>query len=142
MAVLHFRLQVTTALFILLWARVDGLSPLMQQFTRRIVVQGHLATENVIAAWYSSMLLLAVAAMACLAWLVDRPAVTSVILGARTMEQLKDNLGAIGLHLSAEETARLDAASDPGAADYPYGGHGTHQRNRTVDPAEWLASAP
>jgi aryl-alcohol dehydrogenase-like predicted oxidoreductase len=81
-------------------------------------------------------------AQVALAWLVDRPAVTSVILGARTMEQLKDNLGAAGLHLSAEETARLDAASDPGAADYPYGGHGNHQRNRTVDPAEWLASAP
>jgi aryl-alcohol dehydrogenase-like predicted oxidoreductase len=81
-------------------------------------------------------------AQVALAWLVDRPAVTSVILGARTMEQLKDNLGAAGLRLSAEETARLDAASDPGAADYPYGGHGNHQRNRTVDPAEWLASAP
>ena len=81
-------------------------------------------------------------AQVALAWLVDRPAVTSVILGARTMEQLKDNLGAAGLHLSAEETARLDAASDPGAADYPYGGHGIHQRNRTVDPAVWLASAP
>ena len=38
-----------------------------------------------------------------------------MILGARTMEQLKDNLGAVGLHLSAEETTRLDAASDPGA---------------------------
>ena len=81
-------------------------------------------------------------AQVALAWLVDRPAVTSVILGARTMEQLTDNLGAAGLHLSAEETARLDAASDPGAADYPYGGHGIHQRNRTVDPAEWLATAP
>ena len=52
------------------------------------------------------------------------PAVTSVILGARTIEQLEDNLGAAGLHLSAEETARLDAASDPAPADYPYGGSG------------------
>ena len=81
-------------------------------------------------------------AQVALAWLVDRPAVTSVILGARTMEQLKDNLGAAGMHLSADETASLDAASDPGAADYPYGGHGLHQRHRTVDPAEWLANAP
>jgi aryl-alcohol dehydrogenase-like predicted oxidoreductase len=81
-------------------------------------------------------------AQVALAWLVDRRAVTSVILGARTMEQLTDNLGAAGLHLSAEETARLDAASDPGAADYPYGGPGIHQRGRTVDPTEWLASAP
>src|SRR3954451_9103745 len=60
-------------------------------------------------------------AQVALAWLADRPTVTSVILGARTTEQLDDNLGAADLHLSEEETARLDAASDPGAADYPYG---------------------
>src|SRR3954452_11049128 len=65
-----------------------------------------------------------------LAWLVDRPQMTSVILGARTLEQLQDNLGAAGLHLSAEETARLDAASDPAPADYPYGGPGVEQRSR------------
>jgi len=81
-------------------------------------------------------------AQVALAWVADRPSVTSVILGARTVEQLADNLGAAGLHLSEEETARLDAASDPGAADYPYGVPGVHQRGRTVDPAEWLASAP
>jgi aryl-alcohol dehydrogenase-like predicted oxidoreductase len=63
-------------------------------------------------------------ARVALAWLVDRPAVSSVILGARTLAQLDDNLGAAGLHLTAEETARLDTASDPGAADYPYGGPG------------------
>jgi aryl-alcohol dehydrogenase-like predicted oxidoreductase len=68
-----------------------------------------------------------------LAWLVDRPAVTSVILGARTTDQLEDNLGAAGLHLTDEETARLDAASDPGAADYPYGGPGIAQRARSLD---------
>jgi aryl-alcohol dehydrogenase-like predicted oxidoreductase len=69
-------------------------------------------------------------AQVALAWLVDRPAVTSVILGARTTAQLDDNLGAAGLRLSVEETARLDAASDPGAADYPYGGPGIEQRSR------------
>ena len=67
-----------------------------------------------------------------LAWLHDRPAVTSVILGARTTEQLADNLGAVGLHLSAEEVARLDAASDPEPADYPYGAIGRGQRERTL----------
>ena len=72
-------------------------------------------------------------AQVALAWLVDRPAVTSVILGARTTSQLDDNLGAAGVHLSGEETARLDAASDPGAADYPYGGPGVEQRNRSLD---------
>jgi aryl-alcohol dehydrogenase-like predicted oxidoreductase len=47
--------------------------------------------------------------------------VTSVILGARTLEQLDDNLGTAGLHLSAEETALLDEASTPIVDDYPYG---------------------
>ena len=71
-------------------------------------------------------------AQVALAWLIDRPMVSSVILGARTVEQLEDNLGAAGLHLSEEETARLDAASDPGAADYPYGEPGIEQRSRSV----------
>ena len=67
-----------------------------------------------------------------LAWLVDRPAVTSVILGARTTEQLEDNLAAADLHLTDEERKQLDEASDPGAADYPYGGPGTAQRDRPI----------
>ena len=71
-------------------------------------------------------------AQIALAWLVDRPSVTSVILGARTLEQLEDNLGAAGLHLSEEERDRLDAVSDPGAADYPYGGPGREQRSRKI----------
>ena len=71
-------------------------------------------------------------AQVALAWLVDRPAVTSVILGARTTEQLNDNLGAADLHLTAEEREQLDQASDPGAADYPYGGPGTAQRDRPI----------
>jgi aryl-alcohol dehydrogenase-like predicted oxidoreductase len=72
-------------------------------------------------------------AQVALAWLADRPQVTSVILGARTLEQLEDNLGAAGLHLDAEETARLDAASDPAPADYPYGGPGVQQRSRSLE---------
>lgn len=71
-------------------------------------------------------------AQVALAWLVDRPAVTSVILGARTTAQLEDNLEAAGMHLSPEETARLDEASDPRPADYPYGGPGTQQRSRPL----------
>jgi hypothetical protein len=43
----------------------------MKQFTRYVLVQGHLATENVIAVWYSSMLLLSVAALSAAAWMVD-----------------------------------------------------------------------
>jgi aryl-alcohol dehydrogenase-like predicted oxidoreductase len=71
-------------------------------------------------------------AQVALAWLADRPGVTSVILGARTTEQLEDDLGAAGLHLDPEETAALDAASDPTPADYPYGGPGREQRARPV----------
>ncbi|MGZ4604161.1 MAG: aldo/keto reductase [Kineosporiaceae bacterium] len=72
-------------------------------------------------------------ARVALAWLHDRPAVTSVILGSRTVDQLRDNLGAAGLHLSPEEIEALDAASEPGAADYPYGGPGSDQRSRKIE---------
>src|SRR4051794_29036722 len=71
-------------------------------------------------------------AQVALAWLAARPQVTSVILGARTLEQLEDNLGAADLVLSEEETARLDAASDPAPPDYPYGELGVQQRSRTL----------
>jgi len=71
-------------------------------------------------------------AQVALAWLVDRPTVTSVILGARTLEQLEDNLGVADLHLSPAETEQLDAASDPGPADYPYGQPGVEQRSRKI----------
>lgn len=67
-----------------------------------------------------------------LAWLHDRPGVTSVILGARTPEQLHGNLAAADVHLTAEETAALDAASDPGVGDYPYGIPGIQQRSRDI----------
>jgi len=71
-------------------------------------------------------------AQVALAWLVARPAVTSVILGARTTEQLRDNLGAADLVLSEDEMARLELVSDPAPADYPYGGPGINQRSRTL----------
>jgi aryl-alcohol dehydrogenase-like predicted oxidoreductase len=73
-------------------------------------------------------------AQVALAWLVDRPAVTSVILGARTLEQLDDNLGAADLHLSADETDRLVQASTPIVDDYPYGELGVDQRDRRLPP--------
>jgi aryl-alcohol dehydrogenase-like predicted oxidoreductase len=65
-----------------------------------------------------------------LAWVTARPAVTSTILGARTMDQLEANLRAASLHLTAEETATLDAVSHPPAVDYPYGEMGVQQRSR------------
>ena len=69
-------------------------------------------------------------AQVALAWVADRPAVTSVILGARTVAQLDDNLGAADLHLSDEETGLLTEASTPHVADYPYGQPGIDQRSR------------
>jgi aryl-alcohol dehydrogenase-like predicted oxidoreductase len=67
-----------------------------------------------------------------LAWVTDRPAVTSTILGARTLSQLEANLRSAGLHLTSAETAALDAASDPQPVDYPYGELGVDQRARVL----------
>jgi len=54
-----------------------------------------------------------------LAWLLSRPAVSSVIFGARTVAQLDENLGASELVLPAEVLQKLDAASAP-ELGYPY----------------------
>jgi aryl-alcohol dehydrogenase-like predicted oxidoreductase len=67
-----------------------------------------------------------------LAWVTARPAVSSTILGARTVTQLEANLRAAGLRLTAAQTAVLDAASNPHPADYPYGELGVEQRARTL----------
>lgn len=67
-----------------------------------------------------------------LAWLAAQPAVTSVILGARTVEQLTDNLGAADLELTPEELQRLSDVSAPRADDYPYGPAGVQQRERRL----------
>lgn len=67
-----------------------------------------------------------------LAWLGSRPAVTSVIIGARTREQLTDNMAAADLQLTEGELARLTDASAPTVDDYPYGPAGVAQRSRTI----------
>mgnify|MGYP001815457232 CR=1 FL=1 len=67
-----------------------------------------------------------------LAWLQTRPAMTSVIHGARTLEQLLANLDAVAVTLTAAQVARLDEASDPSPADYPYGTAGADQRSRVL----------
>ena len=56
-------------------------------------------------------------------WLLARPSVSSVIIGARNEEQLRQNLGAVGWKLTAAQIATLDAASAVSPA-YPY----WHQR--------------
>ncbi|MDF0751093.1 aldo/keto reductase [Marinobacter sp. 71-i] len=55
-------------------------------------------------------------------WLLQRPTVSSVLIGARNEEQLKQNLGAVGWQLSPEQSAALDAASAvvPPYPYYPY----------------------
>lgn len=57
-----------------------------------------------------------------LAWLLSRPTVSSVIIGARDEAQLRDNLGAVGWSLSAAQIARLDEVSAvmPPYPYYPY----------------------
>jgi aryl-alcohol dehydrogenase (NADP+) len=56
-----------------------------------------------------------------------------VILGARTLEQLDDNLGAAELHLSEKEAGLLTEVSAPIVADYPYGTAGVQQRARDLN---------
>jgi aryl-alcohol dehydrogenase-like predicted oxidoreductase len=51
-------------------------------------------------------------AQVALNWILARPTVSNIVIGARNEEQLRQNLGAIGWSLSAEEIARLDAASE------------------------------
>ena len=67
-------------------------------------------------------------AQVALAGLLGRPAVTAVIIGARTDEQLLDNLGGASLLLSADERAALDKVSAPELI-YPY----WHQLNTAAD---------
>jgi aryl-alcohol dehydrogenase-like predicted oxidoreductase len=56
-------------------------------------------------------------------WLLQRPTVANIIIGARNEEQLRQNLAAVGWNLTAEQVARLNAASDRSPI-YPY----WHQR--------------
>lgn len=56
-------------------------------------------------------------------WLLQRPTVSTVVIGARNEEQLRQNLDAVGWHLSPEHVAKLDQASEVTPA-YPY----WHQR--------------
>jgi aryl-alcohol dehydrogenase-like predicted oxidoreductase len=78
------------------------------------------------------------AAQVALAWLLGRPGVTSLVVGARTEEQLADNLAAAQLELEAGEVARLEELSRPPLI-YPH----WHQAKTAVDrlgPADraWL----
>ncbi|GAA2104947.1 aldo/keto reductase [Microlunatus panaciterrae] len=89
------------------WQVVDALAE---------IAEGHQATSSQVA----------------LAWLLSRPAVTSVILGARTIDQLNDNMGSADLKLTDDELQRLTDASAPQMDDYPYGPAGIQQRHRKI----------
>jgi aryl-alcohol dehydrogenase-like predicted oxidoreductase len=68
-------------------------------------------------------------------WLLQRPGVANVVIGARDEAQLEQNLGAVGWNLSAAQVAALDAASQRTPA-YPY----WHQRGfdeRNPKPTRW-----
>jgi aryl-alcohol dehydrogenase-like predicted oxidoreductase len=68
-------------------------------------------------------------------WLLQRPGVASLVIGARDEAQLEQNLGAVGWNLSAAQVAALDAASQRTPA-YPY----WHQRGfdeRNPKPTRW-----
>jgi aryl-alcohol dehydrogenase-like predicted oxidoreductase len=57
-------------------------------------------------------------ARVALSWTLARPAVSSVIVAARKLDQLEDNIAAVDLQLAEEDIRKLDAASDPGVP-YP-----------------------
>jgi aryl-alcohol dehydrogenase-like predicted oxidoreductase len=68
-------------------------------------------------------------------WLLSRPTVSNIVIGARNEEQLKQNLGAVGWSLTEAQIARLDEASHRTPA-YPY----WHQRgfdSRNPKPTRW-----
>jgi aryl-alcohol dehydrogenase-like predicted oxidoreductase len=67
-------------------------------------------------------------AQIALNWVLQRPSVSTVIVGARNEDQLRQNLGAVGWALSAEQIGRLDKASSVTLA-YPY----WHQRTTFID---------
>jgi len=80
------------------------------------------------------------AAQVALAWALERPAVTSLIIGGRTEAQFRDNLGCVDVKLSAEERARLDKASLPPLI-YPYW-HQSRTASDRLGPADLTLHAP
>jgi aryl-alcohol dehydrogenase-like predicted oxidoreductase len=71
-------------------------------------------------------------AAVALAWLDAQPAMTSTILGARNVDQLRQNLAAVDLELSAEQLQRLTEVSTPRTEVYPYGPQAVQQRHRPL----------
>ena len=66
-------------------------------------------------------------------WLLQRPTVATLVIGARNEEQLRANLGAIGWNLTAEQVAKLDAVS-AATPPYPYWHQRVHFSERNPPP--------
>jgi aryl-alcohol dehydrogenase-like predicted oxidoreductase len=69
-------------------------------------------------------------------WITNRPGVTAPIIGAKTLDQLGQNLIAGDFVLTDDETASLDEVSAPTPNDYPYGPFGVKQRDRYLDSSD------
>jgi aryl-alcohol dehydrogenase-like predicted oxidoreductase len=80
------------------------------------------------------------ASQVALAWLLERPLIASLVIGARNEEQLSDNLRSIELRLTAADRARLDAVSAPTLL-YPYWHQATGGADR-LGPADLSLLAP
>jgi aryl-alcohol dehydrogenase-like predicted oxidoreductase len=80
------------------------------------------------------------AAQVALAWLLGRPAVTSLIIGGRTEAQFRDNLACVNVKLTDDERARLDKASQPPLI-YPYWHQARTAKDR-LGPADLALHAP
>ena len=75
-----------------------------------------------------------------LSWLINRPAVTAPIVGARSLQHLEQNLVGADLELDADSTQSLDDVSAPTPDDYPYGPFGEKQRGRYINSSEQVIS--
>jgi aryl-alcohol dehydrogenase-like predicted oxidoreductase len=81
-------------------------------------------------------------AQVALSWIADRPGVIAPIVGARTVEHLRNNLGAADLTLSDETTEALEKVSAPQSGGYPYGAFGAGQRGRSLQDGKPAAAPP
>ena len=74
-------------------------------------------------------------AQIALNWLLQRPTVANIIIGARTEEQLRQNLECVGWNLTSEQVKKLDVASEQPLI-YPYWHqHGFQNRNPLPTPS-------
>ena len=81
-------------------------------------------------------------AQVALSWVADRLSVVAPIVGARTVEHLRNNLAAANLTLDNEATTALEKVSAPQSGGYPYGAFGEGQRGRLLQDGKPAATPP